>query len=361
MYSGSDGSGNWVRTDFGWRILPGDAETGESWDGHELSTFALTRARSRQTTNKESKTLLNNDVRLSRIPGANRPHDGTCQERCDTSELVRQPRLTGIKGIASERRAPMGLSAAIESLEVTKVAVETSGILYCSELFGILLSEKVNKMSGTTQRQILQVLADMVSEAMYSEANVVMMKRLLRKASDGLDDTAASCAGSKRLWQNLRGVVNNLTTQVQAFQYTQREEDGLPNLLDLPKECLYKILGYLSHPSDLASVGASCSYLRDLATDPLLWQHMCLFHFSDKQLYPYIDDDEYTGIDWLTAFKCCYRKHKQLKISYTNDLSFCNLCRAVFWSSYGHPCFNPEEDPSSSPLVPREFIAMFTL
>ncbi|OWF35023.1 F-box only protein 25-like [Mizuhopecten yessoensis] len=355
MYSGVES--NWRRTEDGWRLLPGVfVGTGSE----RASASVLTRARGSRSTSKTSKTESNNTVRFVRIAGASRPHDGTSQERCDSLIPVRQPHLTGIQGIATDRRISCGLSTSIERLEITDVTLEVSGIRYCCQIFGILFEQKIGNISGTTLRLIFRVLGEVVSESLINETNISLIKGLLKKASNSLSDVSKA-TGSRSLWKRHRDIVSNLATQVEAFQYTQREDDDLPQLLDIPKECLHYILERLSDPRDLANVGTTCSYLHDLVTDRLLWQQMCLFHFTDKQLYPYICDDEYIGIDWFKAFQLCYQSHKRLRVVYANELCFCNRCRAVFWKNLGHPCRNPDGIPSSSPLLPMEFVDMLHL
>ncbi|XP_060075631.1 F-box only protein 32-like [Ylistrum balloti] len=342
---------NWRRTDDGWRLLPGVF----------VGTESLSRARGTSSPSKTSKTETNNIVRLVRIAGAHRPHDGTSQERCDSITPLRLPHMTGIKGYGTDRRISCGLSTSIEQLEIADVALELSGTRYCCEIFRILMKEKIGKISGTTLRHIFRILEGMVSEALHIEMNIKLIARLLTTSADALERGPASLVGSSSLWKRHRNIVSNLTMQVENFQYTQREDDQLPQLLDIPKECLHYILKCLSDPRDLINAGATCTYLNDLVTDSFIWQSMCLFHFTDKQLYPHICDDEYMGIDWFKAFQLCYKKNKRLREFYGNELYFCNLCRDIFWKHLGHPCHNPENIPSSSPLLPREFIDMLRL
>ncbi|XP_033745923.1 F-box only protein 32-like [Pecten maximus] len=348
---------NWRRTEDGWRLLPGVyVGTGSG----AVPAFDLERVRNTCSRNKLSKTEANNNVRIVQIAGANRPHDVTNQERCDSLIPVRQPYLDGIKGIGIERRIWCGLSTAFGQLEIADIVMEISGTRYCCEFFCILLREKIGKLTGTTLRMIFRVLQKVVSEALNNEVNINIMAGLLETVSEAL--STRSHVGSRSLWKRHHDVVNNLATQVRNFQYTQREDDDLPHLLDLPKECLHNILRRISDPRDLANVGASCSYLHDLTEDRFIWQDMCLFHFTDKQLYPFIYDDEYLGIDWFKTFQLCYKKNKRLQVDeYANELYFCNLCRAVFWKDLGHPCRNPNEKPDSSPLLPRDFIGMLCL
>lgn len=344
------GDSNWRQTEDGWRLLPG------VYIGNDATpTFDLESVR----RSKSSKTEINRNVCIV-IPGASRPHDGTSQERCDAIALPRQPHLPGVKGIGMERRIFCGLSSAIEQLDINNVLMETSGTRYCCEMFIILLKENIQKVSGTTLRAIFGVLEMLVSDALNNETNIKMMERLLATASESL--ATKSLVGSKSLLKRHRDVVNNLTTKLQNFQYSQREDDHMPQLLDLPKECLYNILRRISDPRDLANVGATCSYMHDLVEDPFIWQYMCLFHFTDKQLYQFICDEEYMGVNWLKTFQLCFKQKKRLRVnSYANELYFCNLCRAIYWKDIGHPCRNADQSPCSSPLLPKEFIAMLCL
>lgn len=91
------------------------------------------------------------------------------------------------------------------------------------------------------------------------------------------------------------------------YFYLQPDDESPLLLLDLPKECLQKILLHMSDHRDILRFGSTCSYLHELTKDPYLWREMCLTQFTEKQLPLYVFCVELNEVDWLKIYKTCFK------------------------------------------------------
>lgn len=317
---------NWTRTQSGWRS--GEYSNDES--GSTRPTFILTEQVKYRDTNN------------------------------DAQELQKLPMLHNIQGIANERRTFVSLSDAVLKLEIDTIAVQVSGFRFCAEVFRQLLKDKFGKLSGTFKTYMFKTIEKMHTEALSTELHVPVIKSLLQTSLQSLNGPNQGI-GSKVLWKKNQESVNQMISKTNKFQFTQPDEDSPLLLLDLPKECLQKILLHMSDHKDILRFGSTCSYLHELTKDPFLWREMCLTQFTEKQLPLYVFCVELNEVDWLKIYKTCLKKVKVLRCVYGNQLVLCNNCRAVFWKMQGHSCINPQDTLSYTLMTPSDFINLFCL
>ncbi|CAG2253778.1 FBXO25_32 [Mytilus edulis] len=253
-----------------------------------------------------------------------------------------QPCIHQIQGTGKERRITISLSETLQKLEVEKVALSISGFRYCSDFYRSLLTVGLNKISGTSQKQVFIAIEKMLFEALSSETNLICVRKLLRTALSSLEKGEGNRIGSKRLWNKHKETVSNLLCRLDMYEIKSREEDGKPMFLDLPKECIYNIIAKLSNPKDILNLGQACSYLNvaSLLTDDL----------------------DYSDTNWTHMFHLCKR---QFKLTFTevygDEVVLCDNCRKLYWRIQGHQCFNPDMTPSKSSITPEQFVTMFKL
>ncbi|VDI77562.1 F-box protein 25/32 [Mytilus galloprovincialis] len=274
-----------------------------------------------------------------------------------------QPCIHQIQGTGKERRITISLSETLQKLEVEKVALSISGFRYCSDFYRSLLTVGLNKISGTSQKQVFIAIEKMLFEALSSETNLICVRKLLRTALSSLEKGEGNRIGSKRLWNKHKETVSNLLCRLDMYEIKSREEDGKPMFLDLPKECIYNIIAKLSNPKDILNLGQACSYLNVICEDSLLWQQLCFLHFSEKQVASLLTDDlDYSDTNWTHMFHLCKR---QFKLTFTevygDEVVLCDNCRKLYWRIQGHQCFNPDMTPSKSSITPEQFVNMFKL
>ncbi|KAK3101002.1 hypothetical protein FSP39_000130 [Pinctada imbricata] len=180
--------------------------------------------------------------------------------------------------------------------------------------------------------QLQIILESRMKFAISTEFHIPVIKKLLfNVAALAVESGQQSRIGSHSLWKRHRETVNNCIVRISNFEYSKREEDGKPCLMDLPKETLLKIMSHLSDPADITNLGQTCSYLNDISKDVYLWKHLAFFHFNDKQLLPFLEQEIFYDLEWQDIFKRCFRKHKKLKKLYGDELELCNNCRCIYW------------------------------
>ncbi|VDI77568.1 F-box protein 25/32 [Mytilus galloprovincialis] len=283
---------------------------------------------------------------------------------CSANEDIWQPCIHNIQGIGKERRITiLSLSETLQKLEVEKVALTISGFRYCSDFFRSLLTVGLNKISGTSQKQVFIAIEKMLFEAFSSDTNLICVRKLLRTALSSLEKGERNRIGSKRLWNKHKETVSNLLCRLDMHEIKPREEDGKPMFLDLPKECVYNIISKLSNPKDILNLGQACSDLNIICKDSLLWQQLCFLHFSEKQVASLITDDlDYSDINWTHMFHVCKRRFKLTFTEvYGDEVVLCDNCRQLYWRIKGHQCFNPDMAPSKSSITPEQFVSMLNL
>ncbi|XP_052073398.1 F-box only protein 32-like [Mytilus californianus] len=278
-------------------------------------------------------------------------------------EDIWQPCIHQIQGTGEERRITISLSETLQKLEVEKVALSICGFRYCSDFFRSLLTVGLSKISGTSRKQIFIAIEKMLFEALSSETNLNCVRKLLRTALTSLEKGERNRIGSKRLWNKHKETVSNLLCRLDMFEITPREEDGKPMFLDLPKESIYNIISKLSNPKDILNLGQACSYLNVICEDWLLWQQLCLLHFSEKQVSSLTTDDlDDSDTNWIHLFYLCKGRFKlTFTEAYGDEVVLCYNCRKLYWRIQGHPCSNPDMAPSKSFITPEQFVNMLQL
>lgn len=278
-------------------------------------------------------------------------------------KVLWQPCIHHIQGMGKERRITISLSETIQKLEIEKFSLSFGSFRYCADFYKGLLKVGIHKISGTAQKQMFRAIEAMVYEALATEMNAMSARNLLRSAQLSLEAGQHNRIGSMRLWKKHQETINNLLCRMDMHQIKQREEDGKPQLFDLPKECLYNIISRLSNPMDILNLGQTCSYLNILCTDSLLWQQLCFLHFSEKQIASLTGDDtDFCDINWINMFYLLKGRYKLiLKEFYGEEVLLCNNCRKIFWKLQGHACFNPDMSPSYLPISPQQLVDMLHL
>ncbi|KAL3869100.1 hypothetical protein ACJMK2_041825 [Sinanodonta woodiana] len=263
-----------------------------------------------------------------------------------------------IRGRAKQRQISTCLSDALNIFEIKQSASDIRRSNYVCEILRILLKEHICKLSGTAQRIIFQTVETLVSTALSSEMNLLVIKNLLDEISQSIiASSGTGLIGSPGVWKRHLQMVTNLATKVSAHKYT--ENNGTLRLLDLPKECLYNIISRLTDHRDIIWLGSANSYLYELTHDPFIWEKLCYYHFTEKQMMKYINvvDDE--SLHWLSLYRKCSRKFG-LKREYADMLVMCVSCHALHWKLQGHNRVS-DEDSVVEKIEPMDFVRLFHL
>ncbi|KAK3592058.1 hypothetical protein CHS0354_019314 [Potamilus streckersoni] len=263
-----------------------------------------------------------------------------------------------IRGRAKERQISTCLSDALNIFEIKQSASDIRRSNYVCEILRILLKEHICKLSGTAQRIIFQTVETLVNIALSSEMNLLAIKNFLDEITHSIiTSSGTGLIGSPGVWKRHLQMVTNLATKVSAHKYT--ENTGKPQLLDLPKECLYNIISRLTDHRDIIMLGSANSYLYELTCDPFIWEKLCYYHFTEKQMMKYIDVTDDESHHWLSLYRKCSRKYG-LRREYTDMLVMCIGCHALHWKLQGHNCIS-DEDSVVEKIEPMDFVSLFHL
>ena len=117
----------------------------------------------------------------------------------------------------------------------------------------------------------------------------------------------------------------------------------------LPEECIREILLRLDRTDDIERAGNACTTMSNITKEKRIWRELVQTHFSRAQIEyvvhqkPHLKEQQ----NYQEIYKRLRRRFG-LRETYTEMLSLCRRCQALFWTSIGHPCFVPEYSDCSS-------------
>lgn len=165
---------------------------------------------------------------------------------------------------------------------------------------------------------------------------------------------------------------------VPVFLLLQREfkqDLAAPGLVErLPEECVREILLRLNDSKDVESAGKVCQTMQSLANEKRIWRELVQTHFTKAQVELVLRERPGLGEarDWQSLYTAL-RRHFDVRQRFTETVTLCRRCSALYWHSLGHPCFlgqaDPEDDDDGSgqgeglgvPLSPQTFLTFFSV
>lgn len=268
-----------------------------------------------------------------------------------------------IYGTKGQRRLSVCVSEFIKRMDLMEAVRDIRKQAYMFDLMTLLMTKGLGKVSSSADRQLLKILEVMVVEAINNEMRIGPTQTLLVSTMKCLADGTTDRIGSKSLWNKHIQTVANLCTKMEQFKVSERVEDGLPTLTDLPKECIREILLRVSDHKDLINLGRTCSELYYMIQDSSIWQRLVQYHFTEKQMTVFIEDTEYTDSDvsvWQHLQHKCSRKFG-LKRPYTDQLVICSACKTLHWLMKGHMCWSDADKVMCAylePVCPNELFSI---
>ncbi|KAK3091779.1 hypothetical protein FSP39_022567 [Pinctada imbricata] len=273
-----------------------------------------------------------------------------------------QPCIHYIKGISRERKVLTSLTEAFIHLDMTGAARDLRRFNYVKKMLELLLDHKLINMSGSSQKQIIAILEEMIDQVLKTENNVASMRVLLNSANNTLNEGKYHHIGSTCLWERHQENVGNMLARLNNFTITPRKDDGKAKFEDLPEDCVRQIFERLSDHCDIIHTGCTNKMNHRISSEMLLWKRLCFHHFTDKQILTFLPqevDGDVDFINWQYIYHRCFKRFGQRE-TYADSLAICCNCDTIFWKSIGHPCVS-EEDPVSQILSPEAFIKLFNL
>lgn len=270
---------------------------------------------------------------------------------------VSQGSIVKLIGTKAQRKLSVCVSEFITHIDLISAVTDVRRQAYLFDLMMLLMHHCLGKLSGASHRQLFKILETMVEEALKTEIHIDRMKRLLVCTMKSLLNGQETRVGSKSLWNRHIHTVSNLCTKVDQFRYTERKDDGLACMMDLPKECIREILLKLSDHRDIVHLGATCRDMYYLTEDSSLWQNLVQYHFTEKQINTFVEDavDSSASV-WQQLHVKCFKKFG-LKQPYSDQLVVCSACKTLHWVMSGHNCWTADDNPNDiylEPISPQE-------
>lgn len=91
--------------------------------------------------------------------------------------------------------------------------------------------------------------------------------------------------------------ISQVTMLTMLLCFLQRKDDGKPTLQDLPVNCQRVLLQCFSDPADVIHVAETNKHLYMLGSDPLLWEKLFFYHFTEAQVSEFTIIYLITGVE----------------------------------------------------------------
>lgn len=335
----SSGS-QWVRTSTGWQ------------------TIGYISKQCQENDNRSSEVDVHNNSSNRDIPSVKSEIENSHKKRHKASNLARtQPYIIYS---SNQKHGFISFSDAISRLDLKGAAQDIRRVNYVTKILFIVL-KKISNLSGTSQKLVLDIVEAYFDEAIKTETDIALVKKILLCAHNSLKEGHRNHVGSKNLWSKHIQRVDKMIKTASDYQIKKRKEDGNITLSDLPLECLREIFLRISDHRDISRAGQTSMQLHQISEDLILWKRMCMYHFSREQMSTFLASNEVdTTTNWKYFYqRCC--KAFGTKDNYSDMLSICCNCSKIFWKRLGHPCSNDEEAKVIKDLLPEDLISLLKL
>ncbi|XP_070557083.1 F-box only protein 32-like isoform X2 [Ptychodera flava] len=257
----------------------------------------------------------------------------------------------------------VNLAEVMMKLDFGLVARDPRKFNYVSKVMELIITLQFSDVSGTTQKHILNVIGQMVNHAVEEMSqNIRRVEELLKLVEKALIDGRLRHVGSAKVWEKKLATVQKWRKELSSVEFPAREDDGDMILTDLPDDCLRHIIHRIPDHRDLVNLGATTYRLNRLVNEGSQWKDLCIYHFTEKQIWSALPDYE-DDLDWQKIYRKLNKRHKKQE-QYAEKLKLCNRCHCVYWNFGGHPCTGTENDEfadvehlqGARDISPQEFI-----
>ena len=103
----------------------------------------------------------------------------------------------------------------------------------------------------------------------------------------------------------------------------------------------------LSDPADLERAGQTCETMSSISNERRVWRELVQTHFTKVQVEYVLENNPRLreSKDWKRLYQTLRRRYG-LREEFTEVVTLCRKCSALFWQSLGHPCFVPDDSIS---------------
>lgn len=254
----------------------------------------------------------------------------------------------------------------LASFDLCAAVRDTRRFHFVCELLEIISEDHFGSLSGSAMQHLFAILEQTVDQVMETQLHGNRVVRILSTVEKKMVMKKERVIGSQSMYHCRLHLLNLWLTKLEKMSPYQREADGLLMLPDLPLVCLHKIFRCLAQPRDVIHLSQTCHKLQTIGSDPVLWERLFWYHFSDEQLQ-FVPVNQDGVLDWKEGFRHLRRVRLPCK-EHPVLLELCCHCSCIYWEGQSHPCSSEtpkegetpgQEDPevTTVTLSPSELIA----
>ncbi|CAJ0574401.1 unnamed protein product, partial [Mesorhabditis spiculigera] len=260
-----------------------------------------------------------------------------------------------IKSKTKEFVGVTSMSDAFHNLDMARGVYDLKRFAYITKTCQILIDEKLQNLSATARKTLLQILTAIVLRAVDNDFHQETARELVSNFGSQLEGTVCMhhVCGSPSLVSKHRQSATGLLDFVsnQCPRTPADSDETTITFLDLPREVLSLVLRKLpDHTSVLETAKAHEALESLVESEGRLWESLARFHFA-----PHHIDKEKSGRTWREAY-FYLKRHHGVKEFYADMIHLCCHCRCLFWRSLGHPCVS--QNAPSVRVTPQQFVDM---
>ncbi|PIK50387.1 putative F-box only protein 32 [Apostichopus japonicus] len=349
--------GLWVRTNSGWQKI---SAIRKNLNRH-IKRVALERISGAQ----DSDTNLKDQDKASKLL--------TAKNVSKTVKFTERPKrhylFLPTKCLTSKQRGKyLTVGEVLCSLDFCTALSDPRRFHYVCKVIELIIEEHFSTLCGSAMKYLFCILEEGVNIVELSHLFIHRLSTLLKRTKDKMLSDKNKQIGCQALYNCRLHLLGLWEKRLQEISLVEREDDGKPTLQDLPVNCQRFLLQCFSDPADVIHVAETNKHFYMLGSDPLLWEKLFFYHFTEAQLQAVLRGPiTEQKIDWKLMFKRLMKRYEQTE-EYTSMLQQCMRCNCIFWQEDGHPCCHFSLDETlrdttilcTKDLSPKDLIAIIT-
>lgn len=277
-----------------------------------------------------------------------------------------------------------GLGDAVRRLDFRSSVRDRRRFHYICALLRLLVAHKgIANLSGSAQRQLLQMVEEVASHVNDSQQHINVLRGLALQLQNIVYQENQKCwgkpLGSTNLWQEHVETIKRIQTVASQIAIKGPGPEIRPKLHELPEECVREIILRIADHRDLEASADAWTLMATLVSEQRIWRELTRFHFNQKQINFVLDMNKLKLMGDVKDWKKLYHQLRRTyglsdDYQFAEVLSLCRYCCCLFWPSDGHPCIVDQcpdykqrlmeaggELVVSQPVPPSQFLKFFSL
>lgn len=159
---------------------------------------------------------------------------------------------------------------------------------YICKLLHLLITQSLTSLSGCATKVLFTMLEQIACEVSTNKRNIHVLKNLLDELRTIIQKYYCwgRPIGSSALWQQHFDTIERISQAIDRIELSNPKEDdeNTTSWNSLPVEMIREILLRLNDYRDLLNSARASPVMRAMVDDHYIWQKLCLYHFTEKQV-----------------------------------------------------------------------------